>query len=107
MNEDMGRQVGETIRVVKECDVQEDDTRWEKLLKLYIEMDLHKLISWGRMLKYLRANKIWVSLIYEKLPKLCFWCGCIVHKQGNFVFSVIVLCINKGLYYEAIHPKYL
>lgn len=71
MNEDIGRQVGDTIGVVKDCDVQEDGFSWGKVFRMYMELDLHKPISWERILN-LMGDKVWVPLTYEKLPKLCF-----------------------------------
>lgn len=40
MNEKIGTQIGKTVGVVKTCDVEEDRSRWGKVLRLCIEMDL-------------------------------------------------------------------
>lgn len=61
MHEDIGRQVGDTIIVVKACDVREDGSGWGKVLRMYIELDLCKPLPRGRTLNIL-GEKIWVPL---------------------------------------------
>lgn len=49
MLEEIGNQIGDTIREVIECDVWSDRTGWGKVLQVYINMDLSKQISRGRI----------------------------------------------------------
>lgn len=53
------------------------------MLQIHIEMDLQKPISRGRTLNII-GIKIWVPLIYEKLPRLCFRCGKIIHGRDFY-----------------------
>lgn len=82
MNSDVGRQIGDTIRVVKEVDAQENGLAWGDFLKMKIEIDLRKLISQGRTVN-VKGQKIWVPLKYEKLPKICFKCRRIAHERDG------------------------
>lgn len=55
----------------------------KKILRVCIEIDLHKPISWGQTIN-IQGNRFWVSLTYEKLLRIYFrfCCRQIVHKQG-------------------------
>lgn len=81
MNREIDMFIGSTIGWNIKCDVQEDGLTWGKVLKIYIELDLRKPISMGRTLN-LKGNKTWVPLTYKKLPRLCFYCGKIIHNMG-------------------------
>ncbi|XP_042941294.1 uncharacterized protein LOC122275977 [Carya illinoinensis] len=78
MNLEVGTQIGKTIGNVKEVDVREDGIGWGRYLRVKIELDLRKSIARGRTANVL-GSKIWVPLSYEKLPKICFKCGRLVH----------------------------
>lgn len=78
MTQEIGNQIGATIGIVKEVSVREDGIGWGSYFRVKIELDLRKLIARGRNANVL-GNRIWVPLSYEKLPKLCFNCGRIMH----------------------------
>ncbi|XP_042958054.1 uncharacterized protein LOC122293569 [Carya illinoinensis] len=78
MNLEVGTQIGKTIGNVKEVDVREDGIGWGRYLRVKIELDLRKSIARGRTANVL-GSRIWVPLSYEKLPKICFKCGRLVH----------------------------
>lgn len=79
MNEKIETNIGKSISVVQQCDVQKDGSGWENALRVCIELDLPKPITRGRTLN-LQGHK--VLLTYEKLSKLCFRDGRIVHGKG-------------------------
>lgn len=81
MNEEMGTFIGNTIGTVKECDVQNDGSGWDAVLRVLIELDIHKRITRGQTLN-VKGIKTWAPLTYEKLLKNCFRCGRIIHGQG-------------------------
>lgn len=83
MNEDMGNLIGNTIGLVKECDIQNDGSRWDTIWRVLIELDLHKPISKGRTLN-VQGIKTWVPLTYKKLSRIYFRCGRIIHKEGLY-----------------------
>lgn len=80
MNEGRGKLFGESIGKVDEVDVKGDGSGWGKCLRVSIEMDLTKPLARGRTI-CVKGEKLWISLRYEKLLRICFDCGCIVH--GN------------------------
>lgn len=55
---------------------------WGNHLRVNIEVDIRKAITKGRTVN-LEGNKLWVSLTYEKLPKIYFKCGRIKHDNDG------------------------
>lgn len=88
MTRQTGVLIGSSVGNVSEVDALEDDVRWGNYLRVKIDMDLRKVIARGRTVN-LEGRKMWVPFAYEKLPKMCFKCGCILHgKMG---------CVGQGL----------
>lgn len=74
----IGNSVGQAIEV----DVQEDGVGWGDYIWVHVVIELNTLIARGRKINIL-GDEGWVSLKYEKLLRLCFYCGCIVHLSGG------------------------
>ncbi|XP_042962692.1 uncharacterized protein LOC122296963 [Carya illinoinensis] len=75
MTEVRGEQIGSTVGRV---DVQGDGSGWGKFLRVQIHMDLNQPLARGRTLM-VKGNEIWIPFSYEKMPRICFSCGCIEH----------------------------
>ncbi|XP_035551145.1 uncharacterized protein LOC118349709 [Juglans regia] len=88
MNEDRGRQLGNTIGVVEKVDVKEDGSGWGRYLRVLIVIDLQKPLARGRTIN-VKGEKLWIPIRYEKLPRFCFSCGCLIHEKGG--------CENKNV----------
>lgn len=73
-----GVKIGGTIGLVEDIDVHENGVGWGKSLRVKVRMDLTKLIARGRKVT-IRGVLHWVSIKYEKLPRVCFQCGCVIH----------------------------
>ncbi|XP_042964509.1 uncharacterized protein LOC122298706 [Carya illinoinensis] len=80
VNEGRGKLIGESIGRVEEVDVMGNSCGWGRCLRVSIVVDLTKPLAKGRTI-CIKGERLWVSLRYEKLPRMCFVCGCIVH--GN------------------------
>lgn len=78
MTLEIGNQIGATIGRVVAVDAKEDGIGWGNFLRVNIEIDLDKTISRGQTIN-LKGNRLCIPLKYEKLPKLCFKCGRIIH----------------------------
>ncbi|XP_042944639.1 uncharacterized protein LOC122278524 [Carya illinoinensis] len=78
MNREVGKQIGESIGVVKEIDEWRDGSGWEGIMRVKVELNLKRTIARGRTMNLL-GKKYWIPLRYEKLPRMCFNCGVIVH----------------------------
>lgn len=82
MNDKMGKSIGRMLRVVKECDANEDGYGCGITQRVLIKMKLDKHISRGRFIN-VEGCKEYIPLTYEKLPKICFECGRIVHGEEH------------------------
>lgn len=82
MTEEMGREIGKRIGKVIKFDLVQNGYGWGKALRVLIEVELQKPISRDRTINLL-GNKHWVPLTFEKLPRIYFQCGRIVHGESN------------------------
>ncbi|KAF5472716.1 hypothetical protein F2P56_009410 [Juglans regia] len=88
MTRQTGVLIGSSVGNVLEVDALEDDVRWGNYLRVKKYMDLRKIIARGRIMN-LEGQKMWVPFVYEKLPKMCFKCKCILHGEMR--------CARQGL----------
>lgn len=75
----MGNSLGKIIDI----DISEDGVGWGRFLHLKVELCLTKVIVKGRTVK-VQGKHVWISLRYEKLPKIYLNCGRIVHISSEF-----------------------
>ncbi|KAF5468807.1 hypothetical protein F2P56_012927 [Juglans regia] len=87
MNKVRGEIIGGTVGRVKEVDTQEDGCGWGEYLRVLIEVDLEKPLARGRSIT-VRGKHLWTHFKFEKLPHICFSCGCILHREQG--------CIGTG-----------
>ncbi|XP_041019827.1 uncharacterized protein LOC121261463 [Juglans microcarpa x Juglans regia] len=70
--------IGGTIGKVEEVDTKEDGVGWGKFLRVCINIELMKPLARGRTIT-MKGEKLWIPVKYEKLPRFCFECGCLIH----------------------------
>lgn len=63
-------------------EVEDDNVGCGKKLRVKVLLDLTKPLARGRTIN-ITGEKFWIPLCYEKLPRICFSCGCIVHAGGT------------------------
>ncbi|XP_042988656.1 uncharacterized protein LOC122316186 [Carya illinoinensis] len=80
MNKMMGEVIGRSMGEVVEVDVLEDGSGWGRCLRVKVEYDLRKPLARGRTI-VVDGKTCWVPFQYEKLPRMCFKCGRIVHEK--------------------------
>lgn len=73
-----GMKFGSLVGSVEVVDVDEEDISRGKWLQVKVRLDLTQPIAWGRTVNIDR-EKYYIPFQYEKLPKVCFSCGCIIH----------------------------
>lgn len=78
MNKKCGEQIGKTLGMVEQVDVNEHDVGWGQSLRVKVRMDLMKPVARGKTVT-IKGTKYWIPFKYEKLPRVCFKCGCIIH----------------------------
>lgn len=66
MNDEEGKENGNTIGEVIEVETQADDSGWGSFLRLLLLMDLSKPLARGRTIS-VKGLKYWIPLRHEKL----------------------------------------
>jgi hypothetical protein len=110
MSETMGVQIGSSVVLVEEVEIEEDGIGWSEYLRVRIRLDLSKPLARGRVLK-LNGEPSWIAFQYERLPKFCFQCGVIHHgvtgclgrqrsssQEVNCIVSDLSLSSAKGIF---------
>lgn len=82
MNKVYGEKIGMTIGKVLEVDLLDDGIEWSRFLRIKIELKLHQALAIGRMTS-VQGDKVWIPIKYEKLPKVYFVCGYLVHEADG------------------------
>ena len=52
-------------------------------IRVRVLLDISQPLCRGRLLTMEDGKNIWVSLKYERLPNLCYWCGCLTHDDRD------------------------
>ncbi|XP_041011352.1 uncharacterized protein At4g02000-like [Juglans microcarpa x Juglans regia] len=99
MTKERGVQIGSTVGKVEEVDVQDDGYGWGSYLRVRVYMNLTQPLARDRTLE-VKGESVWVPFSYEKMPRICFSCGCIVH-WTNGCCSVLEDSENKEVQYGA------
>lgn len=70
-----------------DVDVTKDGMRCGRFTRVCVLCDLNKVVASGRTVNLLWRN-VWVPLSYEKLSRICFKCGRILHsEEGCLIVS--------------------
>ena len=48
-------------------------------IRVRVTLDVFQPLFRGRIIKLDEEEKIWVNFRYERLPNICYWCGCLDH----------------------------
>lgn len=82
MNADIGTQIGKSIGKVVQCDVDKEGNAWGTIFWIRIEIDLLKSLSRGKTIN-VKGDQLWIPLTYEKIPRVFFRCGKIIHDRRS------------------------
>ena len=52
-------------------------------MQVRVSIDITKPLSRGKKVEFNNGEKSWVSFKYERLPNLCYWCGCLTHQDRD------------------------
>lgn len=74
MNNSCGLKIGAMLGVMEEVDVDDDRIGWGSSLRIKVCMDLTKLVAQARKIN-IRDQLHWITVKYEKLPRVRFQCG--------------------------------
>ena len=52
-------------------------------MRVRVNVDVTNPLSQGRMVSFGQSTENWVFFKYERLPNLCYWCGCLIHDDRD------------------------
>lgn len=55
------------------------DSKGGSYIRVRVTMDVYQPLYQGRIVTFEEGGKIWVNFRYERLPNLCYQCGCLDH----------------------------
>ena len=80
------RKVAEQIcEAVGRINASTDDSESEgdNFMRVRVSVDITKPLCRGRIISLDNGKELWVSFKYERLPNLCYWCGCLTHNDRD------------------------
>jgi hypothetical protein len=78
MNKAVGLRIGESMGEVEDVDVLGDGSGWGRCLRIRVRVNLQQPLERGWALQ-VAGKSNWVNFKYEKLPRMCFTYGRIMH----------------------------
>ena len=64
-------------------DIDEGETDGGSFLRMKVTIDVNRPLCKGRLISLSHGAQSWVSFKYERLPNICYWCGCLNHGDRN------------------------
>lgn len=80
MTREVGELIGLAICNVLKVDLDHEVIGWGKFLRIRVGIDFSKRLALGRLLN-IGGKQVWVNFKREILPKLCFKCCILKHKD--------------------------
>uniref|UniRef100_A0A7N2RAN0 DUF4283 domain-containing protein n=1 Tax=Quercus lobata TaxID=97700 RepID=A0A7N2RAN0_QUELO len=62
---------------------EEAETEGDNFIRVRVTLDITQPLSRGRVVSLDSGKELWVHFRYERLPSLCFWCGCLTHEDRD------------------------
>ena len=80
------KQVAERIcEAIGKVNVRFDDNESEGdgFIRIRVTIDVSKPLCQGRVISLDSGKELWVPFKYERLPNMCYWCGCLTHDDKD------------------------
>ena len=61
----------------------EAKTEGDNFMRVQVTIDISQPLCRGRVTSLDSGKELWVPFKYERLPSLCFWCGCMTHDDRD------------------------
>ena len=68
------------MRVIKKPEAEREGGSF---IRVRVRVDITIPLSQGRRVSLGQGKEIWVSFKYERLPNICYWCGCLNHDDRD------------------------
>ena len=80
----MNPKVAEGIcSIVGTVPMAETEMNGGSFMRVRVSVDVTRPLSRGRMVSVGQGKENWVSFKYERLPNICYWCGCLNHDDRD------------------------
>ena len=82
MNQTVAEGLCETVGVVQ----NQSNTKTEEsggFMRVRVLVDISQPLCRGKVLTLDDDKELWVSFRYERLPNICYWCGCLTHNDRD------------------------
>ena len=52
-------------------------------MRVRVTLNVYQPLCRGHAIKLEEGSKVWVNFKYERLPNICYWCGCFDHSDKD------------------------
>ena len=63
--------------------VNPNEAEGGNFIQVRVSMDVTGPLCCGRLVSIGREKQVWISFRYERLPNICYWCGCFDHDDKD------------------------
>uniref|UniRef100_A0A7N2L677 DUF4283 domain-containing protein n=1 Tax=Quercus lobata TaxID=97700 RepID=A0A7N2L677_QUELO len=78
MNKTVAEKLSAVVGMVCQ-EIDEGEMDGGSFLRMKVTIDINKPLCRGRLISLSHDEQSWVSFKYERLPNICYWCGCLNH----------------------------
>lgn len=83
MNEEVGKLIGNAIGSVEEVEILEGRGGRDGYFRIRVSIDVRKPLKRGLNFSIGGLQQFWIYFRYERMPNICFFCGCIGHMERD------------------------
>ena len=62
----------------------ENESEGDGFIRIRVTVDVSKPLCRGRVISPDNGKELWVSFRYERLPNICYQCGCLTHDDRDY-----------------------
>ncbi|XP_023909156.2 uncharacterized protein LOC112020830 [Quercus suber] len=82
MNVEVVKKLCDVIREVCEP-IDEADCDGGGFMRIRVSIDVNQPLCRGRVVTHEDGSQFWVAFKYDRLPNLCYWCGCLAYNNKD------------------------
>ncbi|KAL0006361.1 hypothetical protein SO802_013922 [Lithocarpus litseifolius] len=82
LNRRVAEEICEVVGVVDRT-TSTDEMEGGNFMRVRVSVDISLPLCRGRVLSLDEGSEVWVSFKYERLPNICYWCGCLTHSDRD------------------------
>ena len=68
---------------VVDCTTSTDEMERGNFMRVRVSIDISLPLCHGRVLSLEDGSDVWVNFKYERLPNICYWCGCLTRSDRD------------------------